>query len=345
VKDFCCVCGNRVFFENTHCMRCGRLLGYDPEARAMLPLEWAAQGILRSPAATARDRDYRLCRNTTDYQACNWLLDADAGQGYCRACRLNRTIPNLQAPENLRRWQALETAKRRLVYSLLELKLPVVSKLDDAERGFAFEFLEDKTSNPQVVNNHVTTGHRQGLITLNVIEADDAAREQTRSRMNEPYRTLLGHFRHEIGHYYWDRLVSDSSWLEPYRQRFGDERVDYAQAMQTFYRSGPPADWREAYISAYACAHPWEDWAETWAHYLHMTDTLETALFFGVVAREGEEGDFDLWLAEWMKLTVVMNALNRSMGQQDAYPFVLSPTVTDKLRFVHRVVTLPPNAS
>lgn len=345
MKAFYCICGNRIFFENTHCARCGRLLGYDAEAQTMLPLEQTDKGAWCSPCPTAAGIDYRMCRNATEYQACNWLLRADAPGEYCRACCLNRTIPNLQSSQGLRRWQAVETAKRHLVYSLLKLDLPVVSKREDAGRGLAFDFLEDQSLNPHVAEQFVATGHAEGLITINVAEADDAARERTRDQMNEPYRTLVGHFRHESGHYYWERLVRDSAWLEPYRQRFGDERADYAAAMRNYHEHGSSENWRESYISAYACAHPWEDWAETWAHYLHMIDTLETAVSFSVAAPAAEQLDFEQRLGEWMKLTILMNALNRSMGIQDAYPFVLSPSATDKLRFVHRVITNQPVAS
>lgn len=338
MKKFECVCGNRVFFENTHCNNCGRLLGFDAATRRLLALE-REQGAWCSPTSAA-DGSLRLCRNAVEHTACNWLIRRASAREYCLSCQLSRTIPNLASPHGLHRWQALESAKRRLIYSLLELDLPIVAKREDAERGLAFDFLEDQASNPTVLHQHVATGHAQGLITINVREADHAAREETRSQMNEPYRTLLGHFRHEIGHYYWERLVANSPWTQPFRERFGDERRDYTRAMQAYYERGPQADWRAEYISAYACAHPWEDWAETWAHYLHMTDTLETALSFGVVADAADDRNFQQWLDEWMQLTVVMNALNRSMGVQDAYPFVLSPAATDKLRFVHRVITV-----
>jgi hypothetical protein len=334
-----------VFFENTHCGVCGRLLGYDPEVRAMVALESAGGHIWRPADAASAGRRYRLCRNTVEYAACNWLVPADSSHAYCVSCGLNRTIPYLGIPDNLRRWRALETAKRRLIYTLLELSLPVISRQQDPEGGLAFAFVEDRASNPNVPDEHVLTGHSNGLITINVREADAAALESARQQMNEPYRTLLGHFRHETGHYYWDRFISATPWLAEFRQRFGDERQSYPDALQRHYAQGPPADWPDNYLAAYAASHPWEDWAETWAHYLHMTDTLETALSFGLVAQEQGDAGFDHWLSEWMRLTVVMNALNRSMGIQDAYPFVLSPAVIGKLRFVHQVITSPPNAN
>jgi len=59
----------------------------------------------------------------------------------------------------------------------------------------------------------VLTSHCNGLITLNIAEADDAERERRRVKFHEPYRTLLGHLRHEVAHYYWDRLIANSKWL------------------------------------------------------------------------------------------------------------------------------------
>jgi hypothetical protein len=200
------------------------------------------------------------------------------------------------------------------------------------------------------------TGHADGLITLDVEEADDSWRERIRLDMREPYRTLLGHFRHEVGHYYWDLLVRDTPWLEPFRALFGDERADYAAALKDNYEHGPPPDWANRYISSYASSHPWEDWAETWAHYLHVTDSLGTALGFGLSAEDldteiepfgadalydpGDAGAerFLSLLNAWIEMTTVLNELARSMGQPDFYPFVMSRPVVAKLQFVHLVI-------
>jgi hypothetical protein len=192
------------------------------------------------------------------------------------------------------------------------------------------------------------TGHDNGLITLNVAEADDAERERQRGKLGELYRTLLGHFRHEIAHYYWGRLIADSPKLELFRQIFGDERNDYGQALAAYYANGAPADWAEHFISPYASSHPWEDFAETWAHYFHMTDTLETANAFGLVvwpklskgmAARIDFDPLDVELARiiegWLPLTFAVNSINRSMGAPDLYPFVLSPRVIGKLSFIH----------
>jgi hypothetical protein len=196
----------------------------------------------------------------------------------------------------------------------------------------------------------VLTGHDNGLITVNIAEADDVLREQQRTQQREPYRTLLGHFRHEIGHYYWDRLIQNSASLEAFREKFGDERADYQAALNRHYEQGPPEHWEREFISAYATTHPWEDWAESWAHSLHMIDALETARATGVMLRprHAEEpklatpadplqpgADFDRMVDEWMALTYILNNLNRGLGLADSYPFVLSAPVIEKLRFVH----------
>jgi hypothetical protein len=168
---------------------------------------------------------------------------------------------------------------------------------------------------------------------------------------------LLGHLRHETGHYYWDRLIAGSTWLEPFRTLFGDETVDYAGALHNHYQQGPAANWQEHFVSAYASVHPWEDWAETWAHYLHLVDTLETASSFHL-AIDAVELPFESFqtdslaqpeapnavefldlLNSWGRVTVVLNELSRSMGLPDFYPFVLSRDAVAKLHFVHTLLT------
>jgi hypothetical protein len=350
VKLFQCQnCGQLLYFENTRCERCGRPLGYLPELAELSALEPGGGNAWVALAGPERPRT--LCGNAR-WGACNWLIPADSAHAFCQACRLNRTIPDLTPPEHLRWWQRLELAKRYLVYGLLRLGLPVVSKVDDDARGLAFDFLADPAS-PEQAGPPVTTGHADGLITINIAEADDAERERRRQGMAEPYRTLLGHFRHESGHYYWERLVREGQRLEAFRSCFGDERRDYQTSLQAHYADGPPRDWRERFVSAYASAHPWEDWAETWAHYLHIVDTLETAQAFGLrlspaVASDPalaavadfdpyDENRFDSLIATWLPLTYAVNSLNRSMGQPDLYPFVIAPPVVAKLRFIHEL--------
>ena len=240
----------------------------------------------------------------------------------------------------------------RLVAQLLSVGLPVRSKVEeDPERGVMFDFLRSLPGQPPVM-----TSHGNGLITLNVEEADDSYREGLRHQMHEPYRTLLGHFRHEIGHYYWDRLIVGTPWLGKFRELFGDERANYAAALRANYKEGPPPDWASRYISTYASAHPWEDWAECFAHYLHLVDSLDTAMGFGMAGDgiEVETEPFkiaDLYAPDdpdanrvlalvngWMELVTALNELARSMGHRDFYPFVMSRQVLRKLHFIQLVV-------
>ena len=348
MKTFRCTsCQQPIYFENVRCENCGAALGFVPDERMMLSFDVQENGPW--PVLGRHDGfAYRPCRNYQVENVCNWMIRPDDPEELCDSCRLTEIIPALHKPENKAHWYRLEQAKRRLIYSLQGLRLPVVSRVDDPQRGLAFQFLEDTT--PQ---ERVLTGHSNGVITLNVSEADDPLREQMRKAMHEPYRTLLGHFRHEVGHYYWDILIADTPWLQEFRRLFGDEREDYANALQRHYQQGAPANWDQAFISAYASMHPWEDWAETWAHYLHMTDGLHTAENWGVSLRPRKleqapvhtvevrerAQDFDtLFFDQWLPLTRFLNSLNRSLGHPDAYPFTIPSPVVEKLRFIDRVI-------
>ncbi|AMO24520.1 putative zinc-binding metallopeptidase [Ramlibacter solisilvae] len=346
----CGRCENQVFFRNSQCLSCRSDLGFLPDEGRIAALQPGPES--GTWLAAGRDEVLKFCGNRTAPAACNWMMLARNPQTLCMACRLTRTIPNLADPDNARYWAAIEIAKRRLVSQLIALNLPVRSKVsEDPERGLMFDFLRSPPGGPRVM-----TGHAGGLITINVEEADDAKREQIKHALREPYRTLLGHFRHEVGHYYWDRLVWDTPWLEPFRRLFGDERASYAEALKRNYEQGPPADWADAHISAYATMHPWEDWAETWAHYLHVVDSLGTAMGFGLEAEDIEgsvqpfteealyapdDPDASRFLAVlngWIEMTMVLNELARSMGQPDFYPFVMSRPVVAKLQFIQIVV-------
>jgi hypothetical protein len=207
------------------------------------------------------------------------------------------------------------------------------SKRDDPAGGLGFAFLQEQ--DPQ---KKILTGHADGIITLNIAEADDPFRESVRQNLGETYRTLLGHLRHEVGHYYWDLLFkNDPERRRRFQEVFGDETADYAQAVQAHYQDGPPADWQTRFVSAYASSHPWEDWAETWAHYLHARDTTETARAFGL-ARPADNLSFDVLMQAFPPVTLAINALNRAMGLRDAYPFVLSDLAVSKMRFVHDAI-------
>ncbi|HKO49561.1 MAG TPA: putative zinc-binding peptidase [Polyangiaceae bacterium] len=348
----CSSCKHVAFFENSQCTRCGHTLAYLSDRGVLSALEQdttseAGAGYYRALDPLAQGRRYRLCGNYTKHMVCNWAIPEHDTNEFCLACRLNESTPDLSDPSALPSWQGLEIAKRRLVYTLLELGLPLDTKLEQPQTGLAFAFKSDGINGEKVL-----TGHCDGVVTINMKEADSPSREQTRVAMGERYRTLLGHFRHESGHYYWDRLVKDGPQLEGYRALFGNEQEDYAEAVNRHYAS-PKQNWADEYVSAYATMHPWEDWAETWAHYLHMIDTLETAQSFGLALKPQPVGGataepvsagrvhferFDDLIEAWVPLTVALNSLNRSMGLADVYPFVLAERVVAKLKFVHDVV-------
>lgn len=348
MKTFHCdKCAQQVFFENTLCFNCDSTLGYQPALRSINSFEPAENGLWRSLNRRDEGKLYKKCCNYVQHNVCNWMLPADDPHELCESCQLTVIIPALSSEKNHILWSRLEAAKRRLLFSLATLHLTPASKETAPETGLAFQFLEDG-----VTDQCVMTGHADGVITLNIAEADPSERERTREQMHERYRTLLGHFRHESGHYYFDRLVVGSEWIDEFRALFGDERQDYGEALKRHYSEGPVADWEERFVSSYASSHPWEDWAETWAHYLHMLDTLETAHACGLSLspRKPDEPAIDSvtlptrtdtfadTLHDWFALTYVLNSLNRSIGTPDSYPFKLSTPVLEKLEFVHKVV-------
>lgn len=354
MKIFTCGgCEQTVYFHNVQCVRCKRRLGFAPDRLALLAFDEAADGMWQPAGAGADAGTYRMCANYVEHGACNWMVPADSPESLCRACRLNRTIPDLSVPRLRELWQRLQAEKNHLVYGLLRLDLPVISKHDDPDAGLVFDFLAEP--DPQFrEDGGVVTGHADGVITLDVAEADDAVRERLRQDMAEPYRTILGHFRHESGHYYWDRLVRDSAWLAEFRRLFGDDREPYADALARHYAQGPPAGWSRQFVSAYASSHPWEDWAESWAHYLHIIDTLETAFELGLrlaprvdadaISADADSfdpiasDDFAALIDHWLPVTSALNTLNQSMGQGHVYPFVLAPPAIEKLELVHRII-------
>lgn len=352
MRTFDCACGNKLYFENSACLRCGGELGYLPDRRMIARIAPDEGDLWRAETPVGDAGQYRKCSNYAVHSACNWMVPAGEASPFCHACRLNRVIPDLSLAENLRLWYRIEQAKRRLIYTLDMLALPVFGKSVDPEYGLAFEFLRDPLGNNDEFLNQIAesqrilTGHRRGVITINLAEADPGVRERMRERMQEAYRTLLGHFRHEIGHYYWDILVRDSQYLDRVRSVFGDERRDYNEALNAYYANGPLENWADSHISAYASAHPWEDWAESWAHYLHMADTMETAHDLGLsvrgrvaqAMRPGNPDRLAAILENWAELTDALNMLNRSMGLPDAYPFAIAPPATEKLRLIDEII-------
>lgn len=331
MKIFDCPnCSSPLFFENTKCVSCGSSLGFDPDELLFKSVsdDWSG-----------------YCKNH-ELGLCNWLISGGSKNTFCPACALNRKVPNASDGENFEKWKPLETAKHRLVYQLLKLGLPLVPK-SEADEGLAFDFLGSDNDDNKM------TGHANGVVTIILTEADSVHREQLRKQMSEAYRTLLGHFRHEIGHYYWPLLFKYEN-LDRFRFFFGDERKDYGASLEQHYATGAPQNWNENFITAYASSHPWEDWAETWAHYLHLMDTLETAGSLGLslkpeiskpsyleMAKAQDPytiNDFKIIFDASISLTCAANSLNRSMGLPDIYPFIIADTVYEKLNFIHEIL-------
>lgn len=342
MKNYACTrCGNKIYFENVQCLACGTAVGFDSEALAMAALEaGSAPGLFRRYGETTSP-EVTYCANSM-HAVCNWLAEAVGGNGLCPACDLNRTIPNLAEFGSLDAWRELELAKKRLVYSLLRFGLPIGETADGAGR-LAFDFVRD-----------ATTGHKDGVITIDVLEADAVERQRQRQMFGEPYRALLGHLRHESGHFYWMVLVERTGRLDDFRALFGDERDDYAEALARHHSGGPRQDWQDHFVSSYASVHPWEDWAETWAHYLHIVEAVDTADAEGMEPRSQRLDHGAIWpyqrvdvyrdetfaalMSRWIPLSTALNSLSRCMGHDDFYPFVIPGPAYDKLAFVHDAI-------
>jgi hypothetical protein len=346
----CSHCGQLLFFENSHCLRCGTPLGFLPAQLDLRSLEPLSGERYRLLDTRGRNR-YKRCARAGEAR-CNWLVGEDDGD-LCESCRLTAEVPAMRGDNELRAFAQAEGAKRRLLYQLLDLGLPFTGKLgDEREARPALRFSLGFSGEKQPV----LTGHYNGLITLDLTECDNVHRERLRHQFGEPYRTLLGHFRHEVGHYFWDVMVDRTAAHARFRELFGDERRNYAEALKNHYERAP-IYWSSCHVSAYASSHPWEDWAETFAHYLHIRDTLQTAATFGLhvspnaqaippaggklstrATEELAEQDFAAVVSEWLPLTYAFNQASRSMGKDDLYPFVLAPAVIEKLSFVHDLV-------
>jgi hypothetical protein len=341
MKPFrCSSCSSAVYFENLSCLRCGGILGFDSEKLELVTLEPdGEQSYLVVGGSRSSNKYY--CANSK-YGVCNWIVDAHESLGLCRACNLNRMIPNLDRKGAQEAWASIERAKKRLMYSLLRFGLPLNGGLS-GKPPMTFDFMAD-----------AVTGHFDGVITIDIDEADEVERTRQRQQLAEPYRTVLGHLRHESGHYYWMLLIDGSNLIDEFRQLFGDDRENYADAIRRHHDQGPMLNWQSEFVSAYASSHPWEDWAETWAHYLHMVDVLETAQAYGSELRSANSSfgviwpsetldayrdiRFDVLMEHWIPMTLVMNGLNRSMGHDDFYPFAIPQRAVEKLEFIHNTI-------
>jgi len=374
MKTFKCSCKDHqiLFFEDSNCSACGRTVGLDDEFDKVEPYDLDEESGQYYKEAQP-DIRYQKCDNHANFKTCNGMVNLntfvpveDKDEVLCFACRFNETIPDLSIVEHIPLWKKMETAKRRALYTLKALSLPLRNISQDPDTGLSFDFTTDRDVNDHFVtkledSEAVFTGHDCGHITINLAEANDVARSHTKLAMGERYRTLLGHFRHELGHYYFDILIAGSPEKHALcKKYFGDDELDYKKALDKHYKNGPPVDWSETFISEYATMHPYEDWAETWAHYMHIMDTLETAKNFSITGStsgnsvDAEEVE-DLNLPQgayffsaqtsitsildtWVDFAVILNALSRSMGMNDAYPFVLTQPVRTKLSFIHHAI-------
>jgi len=342
MRRFFCGCGNTLFFGSVRCLSCRREVGYDPVSQALHPL----------PEAPSLKR----CGNGVQHGVCNWLLDSTSKERLCVACRMNQIVPDLSRDRNKLLWSRMESAKRRLIYSLLGLGIPLPNKAESPVDGLAFEIMST------ILNPSVSTGHLNGIITVNLEEADDTYRQINRQMFGERSRTLLGHFRHESGHYLWARFISKLPSQDPqrlaFRETFGQDWRDYGIALSDYYRLGPPPDWSQRFISSYSASHPWEDWAETWSHYLQMVDGLETCSAMGIQTQHlnlplvtlpvhagflsthlksspQEDEAFLAMVQRWICVSTVLNEVADSFGEAHLYPFVISVPIAQKLRLVH----------
>ncbi|WP_341924692.1 putative zinc-binding metallopeptidase [Nocardioides psychrotolerans] len=322
MKAFRCrVCDNQLYVENSVCVSCGTALGYSRTERSIVPLD--ENGRYVDPSGLV----WHVCANL-NLSGCTWLAPLEGGQ--CFSCDLTRTRPSDDDLVGLENYPLAEAAKRHLIIELEALGFPVVGKDTDPDEGLTFDLLSS-------VEENVVIGHEDGVITIDLAESDAVYREKVRAQLAEPYRTMLGHFRHEVGHYYEWQLVRGDERLERCRELFGDESKDYQAEIDRHYAEGPPEGWEQSYISTYATMHPFEDFAETWAHYLHIADAIETAREFGL-ATVGGVAAFstfrDVVTGVWIPLSTALNQINRSMGKEDLYPFVIPAPVLEKLDFV-----------
>lgn len=337
----CDRCDGVVHFTAHRCPTCDAPIGYVSDRRDLcVVVPTAEPAVFRLERADLADRPPMFrCLNSA--WGCNWMVPADSGQVWCRSCRLTRGRPDEGRSDAIEAWMRAEAAKRRLVHQLDELALPIETASPSMPDGLVFDlvFLPGEGG---------ITGHIDGVVTLDLAETDDAHRDHQRRLLGEPYRTVIGHLRHEIGHYFWDRLVGRSSELDVFRQLFGDERADYTDAIDRYYeRAGD--DWdRSRFVTTYAASHPLEDWAETFAHYLHIIDATDTAAAHGLVPDRGEgipviENVTTLRLVDildaWRPVNGAVNAIAESLGSPAVYPFDPDGVVVDKLTFVHRQVS------
>jgi hypothetical protein len=344
MRTFSCSCGNLLFFDNSICMCCKREVGWCPQCRHITDVTTGNDGAFICPRC---ETTLVKCANYASSNVCNRFVIRRVGEGsqgqtsagiFCDCCRFNRIIPDLKIKGNREKWYRLEAAKRRTLYDLDLLGLPFGDSRDNITPALVFEFkgdpILDKNYRGVVGGQKVYTGHDNGVITINIQEADDIEREKLRVNMHEAQRSLLGHFRHEFGHYIWDVMIK-GKMENSFIAMFGDHNNPaYEVALQDYYKNGPKPDWLLNYVSAYATMHPWEDFAETFAVYLDMASSLDTACHQQLIPSVDPK-DPDAMVDAYKKLGIALNEMNRTIGMLDFLPELFAKPIRDKLRFIH----------
>ncbi len=314
----CRVCDSPLVIEDVECPVCLTPTGYARLEGDMVP-------VVNGTYLDADGARWSRCRNM-ELSGCNWLVGYEGEQ--CFSCGLTRTRPPGADLEGLALYPVAEGAKRHLIAELDRIGLPIVTRAEDPDRGLCFDLLSS-------VNEKIIMGHNRGAVTIDLAEGDDVIRVKMQREFREPFRTMLGHFRHEIGHYYEMLLVRGDERIGQTRELFGDESAPYQEAIERHYLEGPPRGWEATYISSYATMHPFEDFAESFAHFLHIRDAVDTANNFGLIGADDDLVNFgDLVRNTWTPLATALNQINRSMGRRPLYPFRLADRVIEKLDFV-----------
>ncbi|MDN6322523.1 MAG: putative zinc-binding metallopeptidase [Halomonas sp.] len=289
----------------------GTPVAYDPQARAFVPMP-------------------PFCINR-EIIGCNWIAPEEGA--FCRSCAMTALAPDPSIPNAMQNWAKTEAAKRWVLDNLGRWHW---FRPEDPGAPPVFHLLAEGRA-------PVPMGHVEGVVTISVAEVDPVLVTTRREALEEPYRTMIGHMRHEIAHMLWWRLSLREDFLVAFREMFGDERQDYTAALQRHYNDGPPPSCKYSFLTTYASAHPHEDWAETAAHLLHLTDIADSFAASNLSSPElpshqwepYAEPDAERLIYVAAELTVGVNHVNRSMGLPDLYPFVLSEAARHKLAFVH----------
>ncbi len=325
MKRFFCSCGGELFFDSRFCIKCQSDVGFDI--------------VNKQFECISNEAKIRHCQNGIDYGVCNWLRPVNSSTGLCFSCEFNRTIPDLSRSTNIDKWTILEAAKKRLIYTLSKLAVPCFTKWSSDKYGFVFDFIEDQRTNPDINEEYISTGYVDGIITINLNEADPVFRAQQKEATNQIYRTVLGHFRHESGHHFYNFIKYFPDILYDYQRLFESNcGTNYRDALTNFYVHGPKKTWARNFITPYASAHHLEDWAETWSHYLIIFDSLETAEEFGLINTTYEQPDIYQKVSCWANISVALNEINRSVGIEDNYPFVINEVTIQKLGLVETLI-------